>query len=51
MLNRFNAGEFDVATVFFNRFQSVISQIPTAQQLIPAVFDDADADAPSVSYE
>ena len=51
VLNRFNAGEFDVATVFFNRFQSVISQIPTAQQLIPAVFDDADADAPSVSYE
>ena len=51
VLARFNAGEFDVATVFFNRFQSVISQIPTAQQLIPAVFDDADADAPSVSYE
>jgi F-type H+-transporting ATPase subunit gamma len=50
VLARFNAGEFDVATVFFNRFQSVISQIPTAQQLIPAVFDDA-ADAPAVSYE
>jgi F-type H+-transporting ATPase subunit gamma len=28
-------GEFDVATIFFNRFQSVISQIPTAQQVIP----------------
>ena len=51
VLAQFNAGEFDVATVFFNRFQSVISQIPTAQQLIPAVFDDADADAPAVSYE
>ena len=50
VLARFNAGEFDVATVFFNRFQSVISQIPTAQQLIPAVFDD-EADAPAVSYE
>ena len=50
VLARFNAGEFDVATVFFNRFQSVISQIPTAQQLIPAVFDDV-ADAPAVSYE
>ncbi|HRO02931.1 MAG TPA: F0F1 ATP synthase subunit gamma [Terricaulis sp.] len=30
------AGEFDVATLFFSRFQSVISQIPTALQLIPA---------------
>jgi len=30
------AGEFDVATMFFSRFQSVISQVPTALQLIPA---------------
>ena len=30
------AGEFDVATLFFSRFRSVISQIPTAAQLIPA---------------
>ncbi len=29
-------GEFDVATLFFATFKSVISQIPTAQQLIPA---------------
>jgi F-type H+-transporting ATPase subunit gamma len=39
MLARFDTGEFDVATLFFNRFQSVISQIPTAQQVIPAVFE------------
>ncbi|MBI1219096.1 MAG: F0F1 ATP synthase subunit gamma [Rhodobacteraceae bacterium] len=39
ILSRFDAGEFDVATIFFNRFQSVISQIPTAQQIIPAVFE------------
>jgi F-type H+-transporting ATPase subunit gamma len=32
----YDAGEFDVATLFFSRFQSVIAQIPTAQQLIPA---------------
>jgi F-type H+-transporting ATPase subunit gamma len=32
----FEAGEFDVATLFFSRFKSVIAQIPTAQQLIPA---------------
>ena len=36
ILGRFDAGEFDVATIFFNRFQSVISQVPTAQQIIPA---------------
>ncbi len=39
VLARFDAGEFDVATLFYNRFQSVISQIPTAQQIIPAVFE------------
>ena len=37
----FSAGEFDIATQFFNRFQSVISQIPTAQQIIPATFPEA----------
>ena len=37
VIQRFNAGEFDVATIFFNTFESVISQIPTATQLIPAV--------------
>ena len=39
ILARFTAGEFDVATLFFNRFESVISQVPTAQQIIPAHFD------------
>jgi F-type H+-transporting ATPase subunit gamma len=39
ILHRFNAGEFDVCTVFYNRFQSVISQIPTERQLIPAMFE------------
>jgi len=36
VLTRFESGEFDVATLFYNRFQSVISQIPTALQVIPA---------------
>jgi F-type H+-transporting ATPase subunit gamma len=39
ILQRFEAGEFDVATLFYSRFKSVISQIPTAQQIIPAVFE------------
>lgn len=51
LISRFDAGEFDVATLFFNRFQSVINQIPTAQQVIPASFD-ADAGASSLyDYE
>ncbi|WP_430464616.1 F0F1 ATP synthase subunit gamma [Tabrizicola sp.] len=45
ILARFEAGECDVVTLFFNRFQSVISQIPTAQQVIPAVFEGAGATA------
>ena len=32
----FDAGEFDVATLFYAEFKSVITQIPTARQLIPA---------------
>ena len=32
----FEEGQFDVATLFYSRFRSVIAQIPTAQQLIPA---------------
>jgi F-type H+-transporting ATPase subunit gamma len=41
VLTRFNDGEFDVATLFYSRFKSVIAQIPTAQQIIPAVFEPA----------
>ncbi len=35
VLSRFNAGEFDVATIVFNHFKSAISQVVTFQQLIP----------------
>ncbi|HEY8593870.1 MAG TPA: F0F1 ATP synthase subunit gamma [Devosiaceae bacterium] len=53
VLAMFEAGEFDVATLFYSQFRSVISQVPTEQQLIPASFDeeqDEKADA-AVSYE
>ncbi len=50
LIKRFDAGEFDVATIFFNRFQSVISQIPTEQQIIPAKFD-ARAEGASSLYD
>ncbi|WP_131115655.1 F0F1 ATP synthase subunit gamma [Lichenihabitans psoromatis] len=36
VIGMFEAGEFDVCTLFFSRFKSVISQIPTALRLIPA---------------
>jgi F-type H+-transporting ATPase subunit gamma len=52
IVNRFNAGEFDVATVFYNKFQSVINQVPTAQQLIPASFETEEgAETPFYEYE
>jgi len=51
LIHRFDAGEYDVATIFFNRFQSVISQVPTAQQVIPAVFDDAGEASTLYDYE
>ena len=35
VIARFEAGEFDVCTLFYSRFKSVISQVPTAQQIIP----------------
>ena len=41
----FEAGEFDVCTMIYNRFRSVISQIVTAQQLIPFAPPESDADS------
>ena len=43
ILARYEHGECDVVTLFYNRFQSVISQIPTALQVIPAKFEAAAA--------
>jgi F-type H+-transporting ATPase subunit gamma len=52
VLARFEAGEFDVATLFYSRFRSVIAQIPTAQQIIPAQIDAAGASSNAVyDYE
>ena len=45
ILARFEAGECDVVTLFYNRFQSVIAQIPTALQVIPAQFPATAANA------
>ncbi len=45
IIARFDNFEFDVCTLFFSRFRSVIAQIPTAQQIIPPVFDAKATDA------
>jgi F-type H+-transporting ATPase subunit gamma len=42
IVSLYEAGEFDVCTLFFSRFRSVISQIPTAQQIIPPVFEGSE---------
>jgi F-type H+-transporting ATPase subunit gamma len=44
-------GAFDVCTLFFSRFKSVIAQIPTAQQIIPPVFEADAANGVSAAYE
>ena len=44
-----NAGEFDVCTIIYNRFHSVISQIPTEMRLIPAPMPEVKDDTPAAS--
>ena len=50
ILGRFEGGDFDVATLFYSRFESVISQVPTARQIIPAVIEEGQG-APSALYD
>lgn len=52
LINRFNGGEFDVATIFYNTFENVVTQIPTEKQVIPASFEAEDgADEGSTVYD
>ncbi|MFG1360440.1 F0F1 ATP synthase subunit gamma [Xanthobacter pseudotagetidis] len=53
ILHLLDQGAFDVCTLFYSHFKSVIAQVPTAQQLIPATFEAraADAEAPVYEYE
>ena len=50
LLKMFDEGAFDVATIIYSRFKSVMTQIPTAQQLIPAPVEAA-ARATAIVYE
>ena len=47
VLARFDGGEFDVATIFYAKFVNVVTQVPTAQQVIPASFEAAEDGAAS----
>jgi F-type H+-transporting ATPase subunit gamma len=48
----FDKGEFDVCTLFFSRFKSVIAQIPTALQVIPPMFaEDKEEGVTAYDYE
>lgn len=52
VLGRFDTEEFDVATLFFARFENVVTQHPTAQQIIPASFtQEEDGEATLYDYE
>jgi len=51
VLARFEAGEFDVCTLFYSAFKSVVAQIPTAQQVIPLDVDDQPANGSATAYE
>ena len=55
LLEMYEAGEFDVATIFYARFKSAISQIPTGQQLIPVALpeggDEKTENASQALYE
>ena len=47
----YEEGAFDVCTLFFSRFKSVIAQVPTAQQIIPPVFEGEAGNDTGAIYE
>jgi len=51
ILARFDDNEYDVATIFYSKFVNVVSQIPTAQQIIPANFDEDSSSADQTVYD
>ncbi len=51
VLHRFEAGEFDVAKIFYSEFGSVVNQIPTELQVIPAKFEAATDEGTVYDYE
>ena len=50
VIEKFEAGEFDVCTIFYNQFKNVITQIPQAQQIVP-LNNEEDENNSDESYE
>ncbi len=50
VIEKFEAGEFDVCTIFYNQFKNVITQIPQAQQIIP-LNNEGEENSSDESYE
>ncbi len=50
VIEKFEAGEFDVCTIFYNQFKNVITQIPQAQQIIP-LNNEGEESSSEESYE
>ena len=51
VIEKFEAEEFDVCTIFYNLFKNVITQIPQAQQIIPLNVENSEEDKSEDSYE
>jgi F-type H+-transporting ATPase subunit gamma len=52
LLDGFASDEFDVCTLFYSKFENVVTQVPTAQQIIPAHFEvSEELDAGGASYD
>ncbi|MBM3529905.1 MAG: F0F1 ATP synthase subunit gamma [Alphaproteobacteria bacterium] len=51
ILELYEKGEFDVATLFFSRFRSVVVQVPTALQMIPPVIEAGGGEGGTINYE
>jgi F-type H+-transporting ATPase subunit gamma len=51
VLSRFDTGEFDVAKIFFSEFGSIVNQVPTELQVIPAKFQSTIEEGTVYDYE
>ena len=51
VIEKFEAGEFDICTIFYNQFKNVITQIPQAQQIIPLKSSDIKKEDEKDNYE
>ncbi len=50
VISRFEDGEYDVAEIFYNKFASVISQIPSSFQLLPLKVTEEETSSKNISF-